>query len=167
MKNSLYEAISSINIDQIDDSDKLELIQFFLHTNSPLIRNQIALIFSDMNYTHAIPSILKKITEKELYNANGTLVFALQAMNTIPYFIDIVKIICEQGYEARLAAFDIIQKDANMISNEEKIKALKVLEKYKSLEILNNPILEENSRLHFIEEVEKLLSDGSTTLPNL
>ena len=157
MKNSLYEAISSINIDQIDDSDKTELLQIFLHTNSSLIRNQIALMFSEMNYDYAIPSILEKITEKELYNANGTLVFALQTMNTLPHFTKIVKIICEQDYETRLAAFEIIQKDVHLVSRQEKINALKILEEYKSLEILNDPILEENSRLHFIYETEKLL----------
>lgn len=131
MKDSLYDAISSINIDTIDESDKLELLQFFLHTNSPVIRNQLALMFSDMKYNFAIPDILKKIAEKDLVNANGTLVFALHELDNQPYFLHIVKIVCEQGYEARSAAFDILEKDVNLIPNEMKIEALKMLAHYK------------------------------------
>ena len=158
MKNSLYDAISSIDIDQIDDSDKLELIQIFLHSHNALIRNQLAFMFSDMNYSHAIPSILKKIMEAELYDANGSLVFALQTMDTLAHFIDIIKVICAQGYEARLEAFAIIRKDVHMISDEQKTQALKILEEHKAIELLNDGAEEENSRLHFIEETEKLLT---------
>ncbi|WP_118952110.1 hypothetical protein [Taibaiella helva] len=157
MKNALYEAIKSINIHEVDYDDRLELLKIFLNTENPLIRNHIAFIFSDLNYVHAIPSIIKKIEEYELYNSNGSLVFALESMDTLPYFLDIIRILSKQGYEARLSALNIIRKDVHAVSEQQKKKALRLLKKYKESEILHGVDQGSNSSMHFIEEAERLL----------
>ena len=102
MKNELHKALKGIDINKLSEDDKLELLTIFRNTKSSLIRNQIAFMFSDMQYGYAIPYIIKKINQKKLYNKNGSLVHALSDMDTKNYLIEFIRIICDQDYEARL-----------------------------------------------------------------
>jgi hypothetical protein len=131
-------------------------------TKSSLIRNEIAFIFADIQYDNAIPYILKKINQKDLYNKNGSLVFALTNMDTLKYFRQIIKILCDQGYEARLLAYSIIEKNKDLISKNTIESALKDLEKYEILEDQSSFDKGENSRLHFIERTKKLLQNAKS-----
>jgi hypothetical protein len=162
MKSELYLALKRINIERLDTDDKLELLKLFMITKSSLIRNEIAFIFADIQYDNAIPYILKKINQKDLYNKNGSLVFALTNMDTLKYFRQIIKILCDQGYEARLLAYSIIEKNKDLISKNTIESALKDLEKYEILEDQSSFDKGENSRLHFIERTKKLLQNAKS-----
>ena len=157
MKSELYKAITTIDITKLDDDDKLELLRIFMLTKNPLIYNHIAFIFSDLHYNKAIPYIIRKINHKSTFNDRGSLVFALDNLNSKKYFISFIKIICEQGYESRLMAFGIIEKYVSIISNQKKRSAFNILEKYRIKEEQSKNDKGENSRLHFIEKTEELL----------
>ena len=77
MKTELYKSIKAINIKNLNEDDKEELLRIFMVTKNDLIRNQIAFIFSDLHYDNAIPYIIKKINEKSTFHNNGSLVHAL------------------------------------------------------------------------------------------
>jgi hypothetical protein len=157
IKTELYKAIKAINIENLNSEDKEELLKIFMHTKNPLIRDSIALIFAKVHYNEAIPFILKKINEKDLYNHNGTLVYSLEDLDVQKYFIDFIKIICEQAYEARLMAYEIVEKSVNFISNRTRKRALQILESYllKEKDMADNKY--ENSTQHFMESTRKLL----------
>lgn len=157
MNNELHKAFKSINIDNLNNDDKFELLTIFRNTKSPLIRNQLAFMFSDMHFNEAIPYILKKINQKNLYNQNGSLVYALTTLDTRKYFKTFIKIICEQGYEARLHAFEIVEKDVKSVITEVRREALNSLQKCRNRQISLSTENGENSRLHFIEQTIKLL----------
>ena len=157
MQNELYKAFKNIEIAKLNEDDKFELLRIFKFTKSSLIRNQIAFIFSDLHYDYAIPYIIKKINQKKLFNNNGSLVHALSEMDTKNYFLSFIKIICEQDYEARLEAFEIIEKDKQSVSDIEKKEAIKILEKYRIKEEEKTIGKGENSRLHFIEQTQKII----------
>lgn len=101
---------------------------------------------------------IKKIIDKNLINNNGTLIFSLEDLDTKKYFITFIKILCEQDYEARLLAYNIIEKHADSITKSLKKKALKILEESRikeeklTVESDNN-----DSALHFINATKKLL----------
>jgi hypothetical protein len=160
MKNELYKALKSIDINKLSEDDKLELLGFFEITNSSLIRNQIAFMLSDLQYNYAIPHILKKINQKELFNNNGSLVYALQGLDTKKYFQSIIEIICKQDFEARLEAFEIIENDISSVSTQQKQKAIKVLKECAKKEAQSINDKGENSRLHFIEQTEKVINQS-------
>ncbi|WP_118976823.1 hypothetical protein [Taibaiella koreensis] len=159
MKSALYNAIRSISLNEFEAADKKELLSIFIHTDNALLRNHIAFIFSDLNYTESIPHIIQKIKERALYNANGSLVFALENMDTLPYFLEIIEIVCEQGYEARLAALEIIQKDLGSISDTVREEVRSVINKHMKMEIKQESEVKENSKLHFMEEVKTMLDN--------
>lgn len=158
MKTEFYKAIKSIDNEALSDDDKEELLKLFMITNNSLIRDHIAMIFSDIRYDKAIPYILKKVKDKSLYGNNGTLVAALRELDASKYFSEFVKIICTQDYEAQLWALDLIDDFSSDVSVNLKRKALKTLTSCKS-SIKDFPEKDyENSRLHFINEAIKLIS---------
>jgi hypothetical protein len=59
MKTELYKAIKSINGDSLSDEDKDELLKLFTITNNSLIRDHLAMLFSDLHYDRAAYYILK------------------------------------------------------------------------------------------------------------
>jgi hypothetical protein len=120
MKVELYKAIKAIEIKYLNEDDKDELINIFMGTKNVLIRNHIALIFAGLNYDKAVPYIIENINDKDTFNNNGTLVYALGDLDVKGHFISLIKIICEQEYEARLSAFGIIEDLVPSISDDVK-----------------------------------------------
>ena len=158
MKTEFYRVIKSIDNGALSDEDKSELLKLFMVTNNSLIRDHIAMIFSDTRYNKAVPHLLKKIKDKSSYGNNGTLVAALRELDASKYFSAFVEVICTQDYEARLWALDLIEDFSSVVSINIKKKALNELTSYKS-SIDGIPEAEyENSRLHFIDEAIKIIS---------
>ena len=158
MNNELYEALKRINVKNLNEEELIDLRKLFMNTNNSLIRNHIAIIFSDAHYNKAIPYILEKISEKESLNKNGSLVYALQEMDVKKYFLSFINIIGEQEYEARLIAYSIIEKYSDSISAKIRQSALNSLKKYKVIQKRTAKDKGENSKLHFIEKIEELLT---------
>ena len=161
MKTELYKSIKAIDSKNLTEDDKEELLRIFMVTKNILIRNHLALIFADLHYDKAVPYIIKKINEKSTFNNNGTLVYSLQDFDLKKYFIPLIRIICEQEYEARLTAYGIVQDLAPLIPGTTKIKALDILEE-RRLELEHAAIDKgENSTLHFVEKTKQLLVGAS------
>jgi hypothetical protein len=158
MKTELYKSIKAIDIKNLTEDDKEELLRIFMVTKNDLIRNQIAFIFSDLHYDNAIPYIIKKINEKGILHNNGSLVHALEELDLKKYFIPLIKIICEHEYEPRLMAYGIVQRLAPSISNVTKRKALKILEEHRLWLEHTDTDKGENSTLHFVEKTIELLT---------
>lgn len=163
----LYKAIKAINIKNLDEDDKEELLRMFMVTKNALIRNHIAFIFADLHYDKAVFYIIKKINDKSTFNNNGSLVYSLEDFNLRKYFIPLTKIICEQGYEARLMAYGIVQKLAPLVSDRTKSKAFKILEEYQVNLGLSSTDKGENSILHFVEKTKELLLASDTSIQGL
>lgn len=157
MSNTLYQAFKEINIANLDDDDKEQLLQFFIVTTDSLLRNQIAFMLSDLKFQKVVPFIIQKINQKELLGNNGSLVYALENLDVKDHFLAIVQMICDQEYESRLNAFGILQQYSNTISESSRIAALEILEKCKSTLKINDTQPEENGKLHFIEKAKELL----------
>jgi len=145
-----------MNLENLVTDDKEELLRFFKVTKNSLIRNRIALIFSDVNFSEAVPFIFEKIDDKS-NNDKGTLVFALRNLISPEYFLLLIEIICKYEYEARLMAFGIIEDLVRSIPLEIKKKALEILE-FNRIELEKTAIDKgEDSTLHFVENCIKLL----------
>ncbi len=163
MESELYKVIKLLNPNKITEEDKKELLTIFLNTNNYQIRNRIAILLSDVGFNSAIPLIIKVIFRKDLYNRNGSLVYALYDMDVLEYFLDIVKIIATQDYEARIMAIEIIKKFLPKTSDNQRKAALKLLEKYRLKEEKVGTDLGAEGRLHFIEQTIKMISRQNTS----
>ncbi len=159
MESELLKSLRSIRIENLNEDDKSELLRLFMITKNAGIRNFIALTLSELGYNKAIPYIIKKINDKSISNYTGTLVYSLENLDSKRYFLSFIKVICENGYEARLMAYEIIKKYVDTIPKGVKEKALKILNNFQTLErpLANDNYM--NSRLHFIESTIDLLND--------
>lgn len=162
MKTELLKAFKEIDPEKLTEEDKAELLRFFMATESNSIRNQIAFIFSDAHFERAVPFILKKINQKSLMGYNGSLVYALQEFDLRRYFIQIIKIICDHEYEARLMAYEIAIKWMPLISNKINRKAIDILEGTRIRLEVSPADKGENSSLHFVEKTIALLQSSPT-----
>ncbi len=159
MNNEIYRAVKSIDPNKLTPEDKFELLEIFKITRNDLVRNQIAILLADAGFKEAVPEILKKIGEKGMISKNGTLVFTVGGLISQKNIVQIVRIICEQEYEARLMAFEIIKNLRPSLTPKSIKNALTVLASYKKdLHAKNHPFAE-NSTLHFIEETIAILED--------
>ena len=160
MNTELYKAFKGLPVENLVEEDKEELLKFFIVTENSLIRNQIAIIFSDLRFNKAIPYLIKKINDRNLYNNNGTLVWALGKLDAEEYFINFIKIICEQEYEARLMAYDIVERFLNLTSIKDKNEALEMLESclFEQEKVVSDK--NENSTFHFLKATKKLIANS-------
>ena len=152
LKTELYNVFRSIEKEKISESDKEELLRFFRVTKNPLIRNHIALVLSDVHYEKSLPYILEKINNKETFTDNGSLVHALAAFDMSGYLVDLVKIICEMGFEPRLMAYGIVEATLPYVQTNEKKEALKILTDCQQKLEVDGAEKGEDSTLHFIEQ---------------
>lgn len=157
MTNELFNAVKSINIEKIDEGDKQDLLRIFMVTQNHGVRNQIAMIFADLKYQEAVPYIVKKINDPEIFNYIGTLVYAIGSLDCSEYFLSFIRVLSEHKYEARLGAYDIVEKDASVVSKTIREEALDILKAFQIKEELVNVEKYENSKLHFIDATIKLL----------
>lgn len=162
MKTELYMAFKRIDAQSLSEGDKEELLSIFTIIKNSLIRDQLAFIFSDAKYDKAIPEILKKIEEPESYNNNGSLVYALSGFDMTKHLLPVLKIICEQDYEARLMAYGIVEEIALDLSLSDKREAISILDVCKQ-KLQSDPDIGENSRLHFVEKTQELLQNSLMT----
>ncbi len=157
MKGELYKVFTTLDIKNLTENDREELLRIFMIVNNSLIRNHIAFIFADIQYTRAIPFIFKMINSKKTLNDNGSLVYALGEFDLKKYFLQLINIICNPAYEARLNAFGIINNLIDFITKKNKIKAFENLDKFKTKLKQEKADISENSIMHFIEETQALL----------
>jgi hypothetical protein len=157
MNTELYRVLKEIDEKKLSNDDMEELLGIFMITKNELIRNHLSFIFADLQYDKAVPYIITKINEASVSHNNGSLVYSLSSFDMKEYFIDLIKIICTQEYEARLMAFEIVQKSVASIPSTTKNIAVQILEeqRVKSEETATDK--GENSTLHFVEKAMELL----------
>jgi len=163
----LYRALKGINAENLTDEDKEELLRFFVVTKNHVIRNRIALIFSDTKYNKAIPFIIKKINDPNLFYNNGSLVYALENLEVKDYFIEFVKIVCEMEYEPRYQAYEILRKFTPAISPEVRENALALLEERRILLEITATDKGPDSSLDFVEHSIELIRGEKNDMEGL
>lgn len=163
----LYRALKGINVENLTDEDKEELLRFFVVAKNNTIRNQIAFIFSDIKYNKAIPFIIEKINDKNLSHNNGSLVYALENLEVEDYFIEFVKMVCEMEYEPRYQAYEIVQKLTPLISREIRENALALLEERRILLETAATDKGPDSSLNFVEHSIELIKGQKNHMEEL
>jgi HEAT repeat protein len=155
--NELNKAIEAINIESLNEEDKQDLLRIFMVTKNHGVRNKIAMVFADLQYQEAVPYIVKKINDPDLFNYVGTLVYSIGYLNCGKYFLTFIRVLSEHEYEARIEAYDIVEKYAGAVSKPTRTAALKALKDFQAKEELADVEKYENSKLHFIDAAIKLL----------
>jgi hypothetical protein len=157
IQNELYKSLKSIDLQKLSKEDINDLKEIFMAINNPLLFNQIAFMLGDLKCNDAVPLIIKKINQKDNYGRNGSLVYSLEDLNCVEYFLSIIDILCTQDYECRISALYIIEKYTDEISEITRAKAIEKLNEVIENEDVKLNSNEKNSLFHFIKEAIHIL----------
>ena len=161
MTDELTRIFGTIEHENLTEENKRDLLEIFKITRNHGLRGTIALLFADLEYHDAVPAIIEKINDKDLFNRNGTLVYVLNSLEAGEYFLNFIKIVAEHDYEARLGAYQLVEKYAPTVSEPILAKAIAKLEQAQHKEEQNYPEKYDNSKLHFIDATLRLLQPAS------
>jgi hypothetical protein len=157
MTNELSNAINSINIENLDEGDKEDLLRIFIATKDAGVRNRIAMLFADLRYEKAVSYIVKKINDPSIMSFTGTLLYALDSLNAKKHFLTFIRVLCEHEYESQYEAYGLVEKYADSISQTTREKAIGILYGFRTKEEHLDEKKYENSKLHFIDATIRLL----------
>lgn len=105
------ENVSGHAIEELLKTEKNKVIKFLiglLSHDDPLIRNRAAIILHDTKDERAKQPLLKAIFKIENRNHNGTLVYALGALNCEDLLVELFKILFYESDEAKMGAYKIL-----------------------------------------------------------
>ena len=110
------------------------------------IKNVVALILRDIGDSNAIDPLMAAICNKENFNFNGTLVYALQTLDCSQKLKELFEIMFYQGYEPAIMASMILNEQVFEFTKQNILDILAVWEDIK----INNekcPIYEDKKRM--------------------
>lgn len=110
---------SAENLVKIGGDGVLEFLIGLLELAKPEIRNRAALALREIENNRAIEPLLKSILKPENKNYNGTMVYALQKLDCKYKLVEIFKILFSQGYEAKIGAYSILDRQVFEFSRDD------------------------------------------------
>jgi hypothetical protein len=120
---------------RIGGDDVLDFLISLLELDNPDIRNRAALALEEIKDNRALDPLLRAIFKKENHNSNGTMVFALEALDCSKHLVQIFRILLFETYESKLSAYNILKDQEFIISDEDIFEITSMWRKYKSPEI--------------------------------
>ncbi len=87
-----------------------------LGSSDPQIRNRVALGIHESKDQRALTPLLRAILAPQNKNYNGTLVFALEALDCTAHFQEVFDILFYQSYEAKMSAAAILSEQSFIVN---------------------------------------------------
>lgn len=105
-----------------------ELLDLLESVQDGGIRNSIAIALSDWQEERAVPILLRLLRSNATKNNRGTLIYALQAYDCVPYLPQIAQQICEGNFEVKENAIQIFIDLPEQITEQALDESLQVLD---------------------------------------
>ena len=99
---------SADKLGKIGGKEVTDFLISLLALDNSGIRNRAALALEDIKDNMALEPLLTAIFKKENHNYNGTMVFALQALDCSKKLKEIFRILFFETYEAKISAYAIL-----------------------------------------------------------
>lgn len=94
------------------------LLEELKNTKDTTIRNTIAIILSDLKCDSAIKILTSLIKEPKYYNCRGTLIYALEGLNSEKEIIKLLPFIYEGNYETKCNLYALVESKINVMSQD-------------------------------------------------
>ena len=101
---------------QPNKKDLPKLVELFKKTDSNILRNDLAMIISDLKGDSFLPEMIKVLNRKSITN-KGTIIYAISKMNSSHFIMDISTFLLSHNFEVALEAINFImqfKKQANI-----------------------------------------------------
>ena len=110
---------------QPNKKDLPKLVELFKKTDSTILRNDLAMIISDLKGDSFLPEMIQVLNSKSITD-KGTIIYAISKMNASHYIIDISTFLLSHNFEVALEAGSFILQFKKQASIQElfQIKAI-------------------------------------------
>lgn len=152
LKQTNYENfLTKINLKCISENNLSDLIAVLETTDDSILRNQIALLLSDIGCDRAVPSLLSLISKEELKNKRGTLIYCLANLSlTDEQILEVSPLLYQGNYEVQQETYELIKKKSEQLENSSIVQLLITLQK---------KIQQYSNTLSIMEDVKEDLID--------
>lgn len=94
---------------QHNKKDLPKLVELFKKTDSNILRNDLAMIISDLKGDSFLPEMIKVLNRKSITN-KGTIIYAISKMNSSHFIMDISTFLLSHNFEVALEAINFIMQ---------------------------------------------------------
>ncbi|MFK4342210.1 MULTISPECIES: HEAT repeat domain-containing protein [unclassified Paenibacillus] len=122
------------------------LIKHLGSTDSPILRNAIAIALADIRNQEAILPLINVLKDPKTEGSRGTLLYALESFDIVPHVITITDLL-DDNFEVSRHSFQLISGVANNLSSIQK-EICKQLIKDKIADVKN-----ENNRTFLLDSL--------------
>ena len=149
------------NNDLVEDkklswSDKAKSIEYIiskLNSNETAVRYIASHMILTFKIEEAKQKLIERILNKETYNSNGTMTYALCHLNCKSNLVDVFKILATQSYESKMHAYSLLSEQ-EFEFNEDDLNQLSLIwKKVKSNQAKNQEL--EKGTFEMIEDAYK------------
>ncbi len=132
-ENCIDEVIEFLKELEESEYDKviIELIDDLQNTNESDIRNTVAIVLCELSCNDAVVPLVNLISDPRYKNNRGTLVYALEKLDSSKFIVDLFPLLYEGNFEVRMNLYTLV---------EEKIKEMAQEDVDKCIDILNHQI---------------------------
>ena len=99
---------SADRLGKIGGDEVVNFLVSLIALDNSSIRNRAALALEDIKDSRALEPLLTAIFKKENHNYNGTMVFALEALDCSQKLKEIFRILFYETYESKICAYSIL-----------------------------------------------------------
>jgi hypothetical protein len=145
-----FEAVQTRLI-EIGGKEVIDFLKSLLRDDNSKIRNRAALVLAEIKDNSAVEPLLNAIFKKENHDYNGTLVYALEALDCSQKLKEVFKILFFESYESKLHAYNILSEQEFEFTKNDLIEIQNMWSEYK-----NNP---DKHQPYDDEETKEMIQD--------
>jgi len=136
----------------IGGKEVVDFLKSLLADDDSKIRNRAALVLGDIKDNSAVEPLLKAIFKKENHDYNGTLVYALEALDCSQKLKEVFRILFFESYESKLHAYNILTEQEFEFTKSDLKEIQNMWNEYK-----NNP---DQHQLYDDQETKEMIQDA-------
>ena len=145
-KNNLEwenEFVDSKTLDKSELDKSIELIIHKLDSKDASIRYIASHMILTFQIERAKEKLIARILDKDTFNSNGTMTYALSHLNCQNYLVNIFRILATQSYESKMHAYSIMSEQTFKFTEEDLNKMTKIWNQFEESTKRNKDLDEE------------------------
>ena len=125
------EFVDSKNLHKSDIDKSTELIIQKLDSKDTSIRYIASHMILTFQIEKAKEKLIERILDKDTFNSNGTMTYALSHLNCQNYLVNVFEILATQSYESKMHAYSIMSEQKFEFTEDDLNKMTKIWNQFK------------------------------------
>ena len=141
------EFIDSKTLEKLDKDKSIELIIHKLDSKETSIRYIASHMILTFKIEKSKEKLIKRILDKDTFNSNGTMTYALSHLNCQNYLVNVFEILATQSYESKMHAYNIMSEQTFEFTEDDLNKMKNIWNQFEESTKRNKDLDEETIEL--------------------